>query len=36
MIMGLLKEVLPKQRKSSEYGGELKAVVILATLDTIL
>ena len=36
MIIGLLKEVLSKQRKSSEHGGELKVVVMLAILDTVL
>ena len=36
MIIGLLKEVLSKQRKSSEHGEKLKVLAILATLDTIL
>jgi len=33
VIMGLLKEILPKRRKHSDPGGELKVVVMSATLD---
>lgn len=33
VIMGLLKEILPKRRSKSDPGGELKVVVMSATLD---
>jgi len=33
VIMGLLKEILPKRRLKSDPGGELKVVVMSATLD---
>lgn len=33
VLMGLLQEILPKRQKGSKHGGELKLLVMSATLD---